>query len=161
MRRPIIYILAAIVIIGVLAVVWYLASPLFINRTVNEAFPIELPPVEELEQMLGEELAELEEDFMDSLPPEEEIAEMPKEEREVLLVHAAHGGGDHAAGPRTQGRSTRYHEAHRPPDPRQDVVGSRRPPESLEESSTAIRALGWWSTRPKPPTCPRTTSKGP
>ncbi len=84
MRRPIIYILAAIVIIGVLAVVWYLASPLFINRTVNEAFPIKLPSVEELEEMSGEELAELEEDFMDSLPPEEEIAEMPKEEREEL-----------------------------------------------------------------------------
>ena len=54
MRRPIIYILAAIVIIGVLAVVWYLASPLFISRTVNEAFPIELPSVEELEEMSGD-----------------------------------------------------------------------------------------------------------
>lgn len=84
MRRPIIYILGAVVVIGVIAVAWYLASPLFINRTVDEAFPVELPPVEELEQMPEEELVELEQNFIDSLPPEEEIAELPEQERDEL-----------------------------------------------------------------------------
>lgn len=84
MRRPILYILGVMVLIAGLAVVWYLASPLFINRTVVEAFPIEVPPVEELEEMSEEEIAELEANFMDSLPPAEEIAETPQDEREEL-----------------------------------------------------------------------------
>ena len=84
MRRPIVYILIAIVIIGILAVAWFLVSPLFINRTVEEAFPIELPPVEVLEQMPEEELVDLEQEFMDSLPPEEGIADLPVEERQQL-----------------------------------------------------------------------------
>ena len=84
MKKTIIYFLVAAVLVAGLTAAWYLASPLFINRTVDEAFPIELPPVEELAEMSDEELAELEEDFMDSLPPEEEIAEMPKEVREEL-----------------------------------------------------------------------------
>jgi hypothetical protein len=89
MRRIIIYILGAVVLIVGLAVVWYLASPLFINSTVDEAFPVQLPAPEELEQMSDEELVELESDFMDSLPPEEEIAAMPQEEREELEDMAA------------------------------------------------------------------------
>ena len=84
MRKPIIYILGAVALIAGLATVWYLASPLFINRTVDEAFPIEVPPVEALEEMSVEELVELEADFIDSLPPEEEIAEMAQDEREEL-----------------------------------------------------------------------------
>jgi hypothetical protein len=88
MRRPIVYILIAILIIGILAVAWYLLSPLFINRTVEEAFPVELPPVEVLDQMPEEELVDLEQEFMDSLPPEEEIADLPVEERQQLEEQA-------------------------------------------------------------------------
>ena len=84
MRKPIIYILGAVVLIAGLIITWYLASPLFINRTVDEAFPVVVPPVEELEEMSEEELVELESDFMTALPPEEEIAEMPAEERQEL-----------------------------------------------------------------------------
>ena len=84
MKRILLIVLAGIVVITGLAVAWYLASPLFINRTVDEAFPIEVPPVEELEQMPEEELVELEERFLGSLPPEEKIAEMPQDEREML-----------------------------------------------------------------------------
>ena len=51
MRRPVIYFLVAVVIIGGLAVAWYLASPLFINRTVDEAFPVVVPPAEQLVEM--------------------------------------------------------------------------------------------------------------
>jgi len=84
MRKTIIYSLGAVVLIVGLAVVWYLASPLFINRTVNEAFPVELPAPEELEKMSNEELTELEADFMESLPPPEVIADMPEAEQEEL-----------------------------------------------------------------------------
>ncbi len=83
MRKTII-ILGAVVLLAGLAVVWYLASPLFINRTVDEAFPIEVPAAEELEKMSNDELVELESDFIESLPPAEEIADMPEEEREAL-----------------------------------------------------------------------------
>ena len=84
MRKTIIYILGAVVLIAGLAVVWYLASPLFINRTVNEAFPVELPAPEELEEMSNEELVELESDFMESLPPPEQIADMAEAELKEL-----------------------------------------------------------------------------
>jgi len=84
MKRLIFFLLAGIVVVAGLAVAWYLASPLIINRTVDEAFPIDVPPVEELEQMPEEELAELQERFIDSLPPEDKIAEMPQDEREVM-----------------------------------------------------------------------------
>ncbi len=84
MRKTIIYILGAVALIVGLAVAWYLASPLFINRTVNEEFPVEVPAPEELEKMSDDELVELESDFMESLPPAEEIADMPEEERDEL-----------------------------------------------------------------------------
>ncbi len=84
MRKTIFYILGAAALIVGLAVAWYLASPLFINRTVNEEFPVEVPAAEELEKMSDDELVELESDFMESLPPAEEIADMPEEERDEL-----------------------------------------------------------------------------
>jgi hypothetical protein len=84
MRKTIFYILGAAALIVGLAVAWYLASPLFINRTVNEEFPVEVPAPEELEKMSDDELVELESDFIESLPPAEEIADMPEEERDEL-----------------------------------------------------------------------------
>ena len=38
------------------ALAWYLAAPLFIDNTVDEEFPIDLPTVAEAEAMSGEEL---------------------------------------------------------------------------------------------------------
>ncbi len=84
MKRPIIYILAVVVFIGALAVVWYLVSPLLINRTVDEPFPIVVPPPEQLEKMSENELSELEAEYMEALPPAEQIAEMPETERKEL-----------------------------------------------------------------------------
>ena len=84
MRKTIIYVLGAVALIVGLAVVWYLASPLFINRTVNEAFPVEVPAPEELEKMSENELSELEAEYMDALPPAEQIAKMPEQERDEL-----------------------------------------------------------------------------
>lgn len=84
MRKPAIYILGAIILIGALAVAWYLASPLFINRTVDEPFPVAVPPPEQLEKMTENDLSELEAEYMEALPPEEQIAEMPETESKEL-----------------------------------------------------------------------------
>ena len=88
MKKTLVYIILGAVVIAGLAIAWYLASPLFISRTVDEAFPIELPTVEEMEKMPEEELVELEQEFMDSLPPEEEIADLPVEERQQFEEQA-------------------------------------------------------------------------
>ena len=84
MRKLIVYILAAVVLIGALVVAWYLASPLFINRTVDEPFPVVVPPPEQLEKMSENELSELEAEYMEALPPAEQIAEMLETERKEL-----------------------------------------------------------------------------
>lgn len=84
MRKPLIYILGGLILIGALAVAWYLASPLFINRTVDEPFPVAVPPSEQLEKMTENELSELEAEYMEALPPEEQIAEMPETELKDL-----------------------------------------------------------------------------
>ena len=84
MRKPAIYILGIVILIGALAVAWYLASPLFINRTVDEAFPIEVPSPDQLEEMSTDELQELETEFLAALPPAEEIAQMPEVEWKEL-----------------------------------------------------------------------------
>ena len=84
MRKSAIYILGIMILIGALAVAWYLASPLFINRTVDEAFPIEVPAPDQLEEMSADELQELETEFFEAIPPAEEIAQMPDPEREEL-----------------------------------------------------------------------------
>lgn len=50
--------LIGLVIVGVVG--WYLASPLFIDNVVDEAFPIDLPSPEELAKMPAEELDKIE-----------------------------------------------------------------------------------------------------
>jgi len=50
--------LVGLVVIG--SVGWYLASPLFIDDVVDEAFPLEMPSPEELAQMPEEELERVE-----------------------------------------------------------------------------------------------------
>jgi len=70
----------AVVLIGVLAVGWYLASPLFINNSVDEAFPFELPSEAELAAMSETEKMEMEKDFMEAIPDEAELAAMSQEE---------------------------------------------------------------------------------
>ncbi|HLE13971.1 MAG TPA: DM13 domain-containing protein [Anaerolineales bacterium] len=88
MRKPIFYTLLIIGLVACGAVVWYLASPLFINRTVDEDFPVTLPEPAELQDMSAQELEQLEEEFMTALPPAETIAGMPAPERQVLQDEA-------------------------------------------------------------------------
>lgn len=70
----------AVVLIGVLAVGWYLASPLFISNSVDEAFPFEVPSEAEMDAMPESEKMEMEKEFMEAIPNEAELAAMSQEE---------------------------------------------------------------------------------
>jgi hypothetical protein len=70
----------AVVLLGVLAVGWYLASPLFIDNSVDEAFPFERPSEVEFAQMPEAEKMEMEKEFMEAIPDEAELAAMSQEE---------------------------------------------------------------------------------
>jgi hypothetical protein len=84
MKRSLVIIIGVIVLGGVLAAAWYLASPLFINRVVDEPFPVSVPGPEEMAEMSEGELKDLEAAYLDALPPADQIAEMPEKEREEL-----------------------------------------------------------------------------
>ena len=50
-KRTLIKIIGLAVVVVVVLVGWYLISPLFINRVVDEQFPLEIPSPEQLAQM--------------------------------------------------------------------------------------------------------------
>jgi hypothetical protein len=68
----------------VLAVGWYLASPLFINNSVDEAFPFEIPDATTLANMDDDEMAALAAEFMTAVPDEATIAELSQEDRAMV-----------------------------------------------------------------------------
>jgi hypothetical protein len=84
MRKYLIIALGVIFFGGLLAVTWILASPLIINRIVDEPFPVFVPAPEQLAEMPEDELSDLEAAYLEALPPAEEIAEMSEEERVEL-----------------------------------------------------------------------------
>ena len=79
MKRKISLSVIAILGIAGLAVVWWLIAPLFIDQSVDEAFPLALPDEaeiselspEEAEQTLDEAMEVIDEEFVESLPPEQ------------------------------------------------------------------------------------------
>ena len=73
--------LVGLVMIG--SVAWYLASPLFIDDVVDEAFPLEVPSPEELAQMPEDELERVEAKVL------EMAAEMPDKVMEEPMPEAA------------------------------------------------------------------------
>ena len=83
-RRTVIILIGAIGLIAVAAVGWYLGSPLFIDRTVDEAFPFEAPDQAEMDQMSADEMKALETEFMAALPEEAAVASLSLEEREDI-----------------------------------------------------------------------------
>lgn len=78
----VVVIVAAVAVVG--AAGWYLGSPLFINRAVNEAFPVQVPSAAEMEGMSAAELAAMEQRIMDALPSPEALAELPEPARERI-----------------------------------------------------------------------------
>jgi len=74
--------LIGLVIIG--AVGWFLASPLFIDNTVDEAFPFALPSQAELAAMSDMEMKELETEFLAAVPTEADVASLSPETQEQV-----------------------------------------------------------------------------
>ncbi len=72
-RRPILYVAAALVVIAGLALAWWLGSPLFINRTVDEGADFLAPTEEMIEEAMTEE-AMTEEVMTEEAMSEEQIA---------------------------------------------------------------------------------------
>ncbi len=81
-RRTVIILIGAVGLVAVVAVGWYLVSPLFIDRTVDEAFPFEVPDQAEMDQMSADEMEALETEFMASIPEDAVVANLSLEERE-------------------------------------------------------------------------------
>jgi hypothetical protein len=64
MTRRNVLILGGLALLVILPVAWYLGSPLFLDRTVEEAFPLEIPSEVELAEMPEEERDQLEAQMM-------------------------------------------------------------------------------------------------
>ena len=69
----------AAVAVGIVA--WYLASPLFIDRMVDEAFPIAVPSAAEMEEMSPAEIDDMERNILAALPEPDAMEELPEEVR--------------------------------------------------------------------------------
>ena len=68
MKRPILIVIIAVAGAAVLAAGWYLGSPLFINRTVSEAFPVELPSADDMDDMPAAEIEAKRREALANLP---------------------------------------------------------------------------------------------
>lgn len=73
-----------IVALLVLPVVWYLASPLFINNAVDETFPFEMPEASAMDGMSEADKMALEEEFMTAVPDEDTLNQLTDAELEQL-----------------------------------------------------------------------------
>ncbi|MCQ3979344.1 MAG: hypothetical protein DPW09_38480 [Anaerolineae bacterium] len=76
--------LIGLVIVG--ALVWYLASPLFINRTVDEAFPFEAPSQEDLAQMSEGEVEQARAGLREAIPSQAEMEKMAEAEQQAVAT---------------------------------------------------------------------------
>ena len=68
MKRPILIVIIAVAGAAVLAAGWYLGSPLFIDRTVSEAFPVELPSADDMDDMPAAEIEAKRREALANLP---------------------------------------------------------------------------------------------
>ncbi len=80
MRNPIVRTVTVLVVAAVLVIGWFLVSPLFINRTVDEAFPFTLPSDSEMASMTASEKSDLESAFFAALPDEAATDELSDED---------------------------------------------------------------------------------
>jgi len=73
-----------VIAIGAAAVGWWLFSPLLFNKTVEEAFPFELPSESEMAEMSDAEMKDLEAEFEAAMPDAEALSELSAEEEAEL-----------------------------------------------------------------------------
>jgi hypothetical protein len=79
-----------VILVGALG--WWLASPLFLNQQVDEAFPFELPGDAELAAMSTGEKVALEAEFLSAIPDEESLESLSEADRakvEEMVQEAA------------------------------------------------------------------------
>jgi len=77
-------VIATPIILVALALIWWLVSPLFINQTVDEAFPFDLPTVDEMAAMTDNEKVAAIEQVETALEDEEAMAALSEDEMETL-----------------------------------------------------------------------------
>lgn len=80
-KRNMLILVGIIGLIIVIAAGWYLASPLFIDNSVDEAFPFEVPSESEIAAMSEEERMDLETEFLAAVPNEQTVASLPAEDQ--------------------------------------------------------------------------------
>jgi hypothetical protein len=80
-NRPLIILAGLIGLVVIIAAGWYFVSPLFINNTVDEAFPFEVPTTAEVDAMSEAERLAMEQKFLAAVPSEAELAALSPEER--------------------------------------------------------------------------------
>ena len=85
-KRLLIAISSLIVLITLGTLAWYLISPLFIDNTVDEAFPFEVPDKEAIAQMSEQEMEGVKVEFVAAIPSEAELKQMPEEEQRAVAT---------------------------------------------------------------------------
>ena len=83
-KRTLIITAGILGLIAIIAAGWYLGSPLFIDDTVDEAFPFEVPGEAVVAAMPQAEREELEKEFMTAMPDLEAIENLPSEDQEAV-----------------------------------------------------------------------------
>ncbi len=92
-HRLLVGVLAAVAVLALAAAAWYLASPLFIDEAVDEAFPFDLPAAADIPSMDPDEMAaamdaamqQVDEAFVAGLPP----AQQADLEERLMALSAA------------------------------------------------------------------------
>ena len=82
-RRLLVILIILAVAVGA-PIAWWLGSPLFIDQSVDEAFPLDIPDAEAVAAMPEVEKLEVMQRVEQEMPTEEEIAAMPDEQRNTL-----------------------------------------------------------------------------
>lgn len=73
-------------LVVIVAIGWYLLSPLFIDDVVDEAFPFTMPDEVEMADMTEEQLQAMETEFATAVPEEAEVAAMPPPQRSAVAT---------------------------------------------------------------------------
>lgn len=96
-RRTILILGGALGLVVVAAAGWYLGSPLFIDRTVDEPLPLEIPDEAEMETMSESERQQVADEVQATaaaMPDDEMIEDMPEMAEALVLLEAQFMGAD-------------------------------------------------------------------